>query len=246
MNGYARFAAVVGLAVLAVGGGLLLLGGGQSVSPPSSSPSPSPSRAAGNPALTPRSVTSTAFPVRVSLTVPGSWTQSADTPEMFSIYWPATFRPEIPLVGIGVMVVTNAYRDICDPDQGLLDPPLGSEVQDVVDFLLAAEPLHATVVDPDVQLGGTPGMTGIALEEAFAPVRITGSGPNLLVEECQDPMALWPINGEPYGNFASERSRFYVIGDGTRRFVVQILATDGIWQTQLSTAEAALQTLRFE
>jgi hypothetical protein len=188
--------------------------------PPAPSPSPSPTLV---------QVTGATFDLPFTVHIPSDWTVDARS-DIFSAFRPAGGDPRVPAAGIDLILVSNVYRDPCDPGAGMLDPPIGSQVADLTGFLFGIEAMNASGPEP-VTISGS---TGVAFNEDFRPSA-----------SC-DRLALWETTREPYLVYGDEPKRFMVVDIGGQRVVVVIVATKSAWEDAVVEGQAILGTLRFE
>jgi len=149
--------AAAAVVVLAIAGFNLLPGGGPGGTVPTpsptltSTPSPSPasfgSHAFG--ALEPGTyVLDTVQPFRITFSVPAGW-EKLIAP---STIWAAPGSD----ARLGFMSVDNVFVDPCQPDLGLMDPPVGPTVDDLVTALGGVAGLEAAT-PADISVGGFAG-----------------------------------------------------------------------------------------
>jgi hypothetical protein len=247
MNGATRL--VLGaVAVMAVAlGGVYLFSaapqrevGGPPPSPtplPTATPMPFPtaygvSLAAGTYALEmpTRAVTAAAAPVRLTFTLSSRWFKNL-TP---TTIWSATNRQRI-----GFLTVDNLTVDSCpDVGTGLLDPPLGPTVDDLVNGLPRLSDLTFSA-PTDVTVAG------------FSGKQIEVSAPTQL--RCFDPYeALWtgpqgaPVEDGEMAIAANEHARLLILDVGGVRLVIASAYPADASAADLAEMQAILDSVRIE
>jgi hypothetical protein len=225
MNIAIRLAAVVAVLVVAVAGIKYFAPGDSGLGSPQVSPSAGPtprgSLVEGDPVqLQPGTyVTADPFLVRATLTVPKGWDGHLGGPyfaQLSRLYGPGE---------VMISIFDNVYADPCDYGKGLLNPPPGPKVDDLVAALTAMPGVQATA-PTDATLGG------------YAAKQLTVTAPADFVACTVSPdgYAIWQLPlGADYTMQPAQHDRIWVLDVGGQRIVVD--APDILGQTAQDKAE---------
>jgi hypothetical protein len=222
--------AILGIALLAAA---LAIGRpepsvGNPPSSPASSPtmtattSPAPSIAAlsAGPLTAGRYTTQSAFPLRITVTVPDGWQALAASPSTVSILQSGNGENA---AFLGFWIVETAHRDPCDPG-GVADTPVGPTAGDLAAALAGSPGFDAT---------GPTAVSVDGVEGEFVELIGPHAG-------CTDPEpALWltPDGSCRCMNPAVERNRLWILEVDGNRLVIDALdipASEGVEETSIA------------
>ena len=241
-----RLAAVAAAAVLAVGAVFWL---GRPQTPSFGGPTPTPHATAAGP--TSRSTAAPISSAVVPLLPPGPFdpgTYSVGSPFELNVtlrfptdrwaVWGGVIAPQVapfyrgspdpPGLGLVFVDVQNVYANPCKTAEGLLDPPLGSTVDDLV-TALAGQPFSDATAATDVTISG---YSGKHLEYTF-----TYDSP-----DCTR-LARWPSQLGDRQAIPDEHDELWILDvDGTR-LVIDLFSFPNTNATDLVEARAIVEGL---
>lgn len=144
------------------------------------------------------------FPVALSFTIPDGFTHGRGVSDNVGVHWDGSGSPR----GIEFQIVTNVYADPCRTSTGVVDPPIGRTVDDLVAAMRTLPGFEAGEAT-DVTIGGLPA-------KAFDLTN------NLDPSSCdQEMIAGWQLaNGSASGIGSGQRQRIYVMDVGGERLVI--------------------------
>jgi hypothetical protein len=238
-----RAAAVAAVLVLAIGGALWALGPALS-GPGGPTPAPSPTFAATSGPLSTelRSLppvgpmepgtyhVGAPLGIDVTATFPAAgWRIWGDT--VTEQVLPLIHNtPDPPDVGIIIVRVETVYADACDPAAGMVDPPLGDTVDDLVEALVAqAETVSTTPTDVEIS-----GFSGKHLVYSFPSD-----------ENCSS-LVRWPSDQGPRLAIPLERDEVWILDvDGTR-WVIDLFSWPSSTAEDIAEARQIVEGLVIE
>jgi hypothetical protein len=240
MNNTIRIGLVAAAALVVVVIGIQLFGGGNVGGPPDATPSPSeaassPSEAASSPsavaspgalpiledvALTPGTYSLEGFPVSITFDVPTGW--RACSPSSVEQAACQSVSESLPGVAVAFTIIDNVVANPCSADGALLDPPVGSSVDDLVTAISNLQAFQATTAT-DITFDG------------FDGKQFTLTAPS--VPACQD-LRTWAAGGRTNGMGAGEVHEMRILDVGGVRVVIA-----GVYFPSIATADqlSALQ-----
>lgn len=228
-----------------------------SATPASSSLAPATSA---SPSITPATPTAassaaaTAFPDISDQLAPGIYYKGpgASTPARFTFTMPAGWTSAYGIaykdrggpaeMGFGDWIITNVYTDPCQWQGSLLDPAVGSTVDDLASALLAQKGRNATAPS-DVTLGGYPAKR----IEMSIPADLDSAACDMGVIRTWlapgEDAAVWPA-GQDFLPRSGQLNVVYVVDVDGARLVIDSWHMPGTSAADLAELDAILASMR--
>jgi hypothetical protein len=126
-------------------------------------------------------------------------------PQLVAVYQNS---PDPPGLGIVIAQVENVYANACREAEGLLDPPVGPTVDDLVDAL-AAQPQTTSTAVTETTISG---FAGKHLEIDFAPAGTCSR------------LARWPSDGGNREAISGEHDELWVLDVDGERWLIDLFS----------------------
>jgi len=167
------------------------------------------------------------FPVRIGLTIPGGWTANPTRATQ------AELGRDGGGAGLVFTIVEGVYADPCHNDRGLIDPPVGPTVDDLVAALAGLPGI--TVSGPsDTTIGGLPAVT------------MTLTAPSVTEGCTAEPQApLFKLWGVPEWHELGpgQRNRLWVVGVGDTRLVIAAIEDEDSTPSALADLNVIISSI---